>query len=730
MVQAAPSRAHADDTTPTTTGDCANATLNPTQSITISPSAADFDNGNGSITKMFRLNFNGMGPCFSWDVDVPDPSLGIEVATSGSNNMFMVKLEEPASNITGIGAIPGKRTIKLNIRLYNKGYWDKTDAERAALTPLRTESVTLNLNSHYSAPALVFDTSTGDKTLVSNIGTIDASSTYFVDNPRNCDSDGNNCAGQRFTYNVGSPARINNDAASHAPAEWNSTKLISQQSYDKFDIYQNGPDATLVGPHSVYLLGPKLPSMDPSKLSAIAGSGTNGMILYSDGSLPSDLKGCDVSVTSGCVSFIYQRRGDSSWTTMNGAVVDKLPAGTYQLRARYVPLATQQNLVIYDSDPVSISVPQVTSPVAVGTATGSIQALDPSVSYSLTGDSIGTRNFSGTSSITGLSAGTYTLTSLDDDVRTTITIGPGATRPAPQGLGVVAASSPTAKDGMITGLMTRSSYDYHKVGDSNWNTVSNVSAITGLSAGTYEIRFAKDKTNSSDKPAVATVVLGSSAIPNTPAQPSTDAQPTTDPEPTKQPEPSKDPQPTDQTDPSKQPDPSKEPVPSTSADKPSATSAPKPTTAEKFPDATDPDTTKPASTIIDAPTGLSTMPATSATASDGSIFGLDPAQSYQYRTVNADAYGPWVIVNANSRAIAGLPAGNYDVRISPNSSTLVSRPTRVTIDVVPAAATTTPNGGSSVRNNTSRILWIVLAIFALLAGGAGAIFAYVNNSKS
>ena len=67
-----------------------------------------------------------------------------------------------------------------------------------------------------------------------------------------------------------------------------------------------------------------------------------------------------------------------------------------------------------------------------------------------------------------------------------------------------------AADGKITGLDAEDTYEYRRKGSTDWTTVSGTSEITGLAAGTYEIKYGESATHQAQGGSAASVIIGNS----------------------------------------------------------------------------------------------------------------------------------------------------------------------------------------------------------------------------
>ncbi|MEE8836578.1 MAG: hypothetical protein SOH80_06325 [Eubacteriales bacterium] len=217
----------------------------------------------------------------------------------------------------------------------------------------------------------------------------------------------------------------------------------------------------------------------------------------------------------------YQIDGASAWTAVgeNKTEITDLAAGTYKVRYAETanenasPEATIQVGVKEDQTaPTGLTATKASSSTAED---GKISNVTDAMEYQKDGDTSWTAVGNGKTEITGLTAGTYkvryagTADKNASDV-TSVEVGTKTDQTAPTGLTATKASSSTATDGKISGVTA--TMEYQIDGATTWTAVGeNQTEITGLTAGTYKVRYA----GTADKNAspVSTVEVGVKVAP-------------------------------------------------------------------------------------------------------------------------------------------------------------------------------------------------------------------------
>ena len=126
---------------------------------------------------------------------------------------------------------------------------------------------------------------------------------------------------------------------------------------------------------------------------------------------------------------------------------------------------------------------------------GKISGVTSAMEYQADGASTWTSVGENKTEITGLTSGTYKVryagtADKNASPETTIVVGTKTNQTAPAGLTATKASSSTATDGKISGVT--SAMEYQIDGASTWTAVGeNKTEITGLTAGTYKVRYAE-----------------------------------------------------------------------------------------------------------------------------------------------------------------------------------------------------------------------------------------------
>ena len=217
----------------------------------------------------------------------------------------------------------------------------------------------------------------------------------------------------------------------------------------------------------------------------------------------------------------YQIDGASAWTAVgeNKTEITDLAAGTYKVRYAETanenasPEATIQVGVKEDQTaPAGLTATKASSSTA---ADGKISNVTDAMEYQKDGDTSWTAVENGKTEITGLTAGTYKVRyagTADKNASdaTSVEVGTKTDQTAPTGLTATKASSSTATDGKISGVTA--TMEYQIDGATTWTAVGeNQTEITGLTAGTYKVRYA----GTADKNAspVSTVEVGVKVAP-------------------------------------------------------------------------------------------------------------------------------------------------------------------------------------------------------------------------
>ncbi|MDO4911828.1 MAG: hypothetical protein Q3972_08830, partial [Corynebacterium sp.] len=243
------------------------------------------------------------------------------------------------------------------------------------------------------------------------------------------------------------------------------------------------------------------------------------------GTTPSvrDQKTGTITGLDGAKSYEYSTDGGVTWiaVTPGSTTIEGLPTGGYQVRVAAngdVPAskAATANVGVIDPAPSAS-----TTPENEGESNGKITGLDSDKSYQYSTD--GGVNWinvpAGSPEVTGLPTGEYQVRIVDASGNATslvakVTVGV-VNKPAAPSLQSTPSGS-NNNEGTITGLDPNVEYEYRKVGESEFTDVpAGSSSITGLTAGSYEVRVkAKGETRASQ---IATVTVASSTV--TPAAP-------------------------------------------------------------------------------------------------------------------------------------------------------------------------------------------------------------------
>ena len=206
-------------------------------------------------------------------------------------------------------------------------------------------------------------------------------------------------------------------------------------------------------------------------------------------------------------SHEYSNDNGNTWTTCTAN--QEFEAGTYLIRVKAsgTVLASGNqtvNVKAFQTAPAGLTATKASSSTA---ADGKISGVTSAMEYQKDGDTSWTAVGNGKTEITGLTAGTYKVRyagTADKNASdaTSVEVGVKEDQTAPTGLTATKASSSTATDGKISGVTA--AMEYQIDGASTWTAVGNgKTEITGLTAGTYKVRYAgtADK-NASDATSV------------------------------------------------------------------------------------------------------------------------------------------------------------------------------------------------------------------------------------
>ena len=309
--------------------------------------------------------------------------------------------------------------------------------------------------------------------------------------------------------------------------------LNSGSQNSAFDVRPSNVQGDQKG--SIVVNTPSTTVTAPSGESSSGGSSSGGSSGGSTGGLinqgkPTGLSskevtevGHDGKITGVTSAMEYRLKGSANWTTVTGTEVTGLAAGTYEVRyaakAGYNAGAAVEVVVeayvapeLENQDaPTGLASTAVTAAGDDGTITG----VNSDMEYRLK-DTVDWTNVTGTV-ITGLAAGTYEVrlaakegfnAGAVAEVPVAAYVAPNQDQAAPTGLDSTAVTA-TGNDGTITGV--NSEMEYRLKDTADWTNVTGT-VITGLAAGTYEVRLAaKEGFNAG---AVAEVpVLGYQAAP-------------------------------------------------------------------------------------------------------------------------------------------------------------------------------------------------------------------------
>lgn len=225
------------------------------------------------------------------------------------------------------------------------------------------------------------------------------------------------------------------------------------------------------------------------------------------GVAPSTYGAADGKITGTTAAMEYKLSADSTYTPASETEVTGLEAGTYDVRyASKIGFdASDDAVVVVAAGPnASQDAPSGllgVAPLTYGGTDGKITGTTAAMEYKLSADSVYTP--AADTEITDLAAGTYdvryaALEGFDAGADAVVTVAPGpnAGQDAPSGLVGIAPSAYGAADGKITGTTTAMEYMLiPAAGDASaakadpYTPVTGTE-ITGLTAGTYSIRYA------------------------------------------------------------------------------------------------------------------------------------------------------------------------------------------------------------------------------------------------
>ena len=235
------------------------------------------------------------------------------------------------------------------------------------------------------------------------------------------------------------------------------------------------------------------------------------------GIAPTTADGTDGKITGTTADMEYRQSSEETWTAADGAEITGLAAGWYDVR-----YAAKEG---YKSGAIAtVPVPAYVAPEADQPAPEGLAGIAPTTAGGTDGKITGTAaemeyksaageiwtSAEGTE-ITGLAAGFYDVRYAAKEgykagATATVTVpdyaAPGVDQPAPEGLVGIAPSVFGATDGKITG--TTAEMEYRILPDGTWIPVTGTE-ITGLAAGSYDVRYAaKEGYNAG---AVVTVIV-------------------------------------------------------------------------------------------------------------------------------------------------------------------------------------------------------------------------------
>ena len=235
------------------------------------------------------------------------------------------------------------------------------------------------------------------------------------------------------------------------------------------------------------------------------------------GIAPTTADGTDGKITGTTADMEYRQSSEEIWTAADGAEITGLAAGWYDVR--YAAKEGYKSGAIATVPVPAYIAPEADQPAPEGLAgiapttaggtDGKITGTTAEMEYKSTAGEIWT-SAEGTE-ITGLAAGFYDVRYAAKEgykagATATVTVpdyaAPGVDQPAPEGLVGIAPSVFGATDGKITG--TTAEMEYRILPDGTWIPVTGTE-ITGLAAGSYDVRYAaKEGYNAG---AVVTVIV-------------------------------------------------------------------------------------------------------------------------------------------------------------------------------------------------------------------------------
>ena len=315
---------------------------------------------------------------------------------------------------------------------------------------------------------------------------------------------------------------------------------------------------------------------------------------------------------------------------------------------------------------------------------GKISGVTSAMEYQKSGDSAWTAVGASKTEITGLTSGTYKVryagtAEKNTSPETTVTIGVKEDQTAPTGLTATKASSSTATDGKISGVT--SAMEYQKNGTSTWTTVeNNKTEITGLTSGTYKVRYAgtADK-NASPETTVTIGVKEDQTAPTGLTATKASSNTATD---------GKIGGVTSAMEYQKSGDSAWTSVENNKTEITGLTAG---TYKVRYAGTSDKNASPETTVTIGvkenqtAPTGLTATKASSSTATDGKISGVNDDMEYQI-----DGASTWITVGAGKTEITGLTSGTYKVRYVGTADKNASPAVTVEVGVKVAPIVTAP----------------------------------------
>ena len=321
-------------------------------------------------------------------------------------------------------------------------------------------------------------------------------------------------------------ATVAPDGATDKTVKWSTTGGVTLYSDENCTAGNEiGADATST--LTVYAKGTAAGSATvtaASNADSTKSASCNVTVSKADQTAPTGLtatKASSNSAADGKISGVtsameYQIDGASAWTAVgeNKTEITDLAAGTYKVRYAETanenasPEATiQVGVKENQTAPTGLTATKASSSTATD---GKISGVTAAMEYQIDGATTWTAVGENQTEITGLTAGTYKVRyagTADKNASdaTSVEVGVKEDQTAPTGLTATKASSSTATDGKISGVTA--AMEYQKDGDTSWIAVGeNKTEITGLTAGTYKVRYAgtADKNASPE----TTVVVG------------------------------------------------------------------------------------------------------------------------------------------------------------------------------------------------------------------------------